>query len=160
MKLGEALVRRKQLGQEITALMGQVKQQPVRASDGTPVKDANGQINKLSELITEKAVLEQQINNTNIQTKVEFMGHTVSVMQLISERDAIRLRESIYRDLAGQIKTGLNRNSYLDREHQIGTVTDYDLEQIQGIQQTAAKLGRELDTKLQETNWTADLIEA
>ena len=91
------------------------------------------------------------INRTNCQTVVE--GQTLT--QLIAKKDALKAKQSAYRD----ILYTASQNTQRARNTEIKIVTAIPVAQLQKKTDDMAKELRELENKLQSSNWLTDLTE-
>ena len=135
MKLAVALQERSDLNQE----------------GEKPSEDPNELQKELDGCIERLTYLIGRINLTNCGTSVD--GQTLT--EMIARKDALSLKLSIYRQLvntAGNI-------AYRARSTEIKIIAAVPVSEIQKQVDRIAKELRMLDNKLQETNWTTELIE-
>lgn len=97
------------------------------------------------------AYLISRINLTNSQTKVD--GRTLT--ELIARKDALILKIGVYKDI---VYTG-SQTSYRARNTEIKIKTAISVTDWQDEIDKMAKELRLLDNKLQENNWSTDMIE-
>ena len=152
MKLAEALQERADLNKRIDELRRRLNNCILVQDGEEPVEDPLQLLKVLDEAIEFLEKRMAQINRTNCHTKIKGMTLT----QIIAKKDALLLKLSAYRDLvysAGQ-------NTERARGTEIKIKAALSVKDMQHRVDDMAKEARELDNKLQETNWKTDLIEA
>lgn len=152
MKLAEGLVLRADHQKRIEQLKQRLLRN-ARVQEGeNPAENPAELLEEFNRLADELVGIIQRINKTNVRTNVE-AGKTVA--DAIAERDVLRIRHTVYRELA-QAAT-VTQDRYTKSEVKFrGTVRVADL---QRAADEFAKSHRELDTRIQEVNWEADLVE-
>lgn len=150
MKLAEALQERADLNVRIKQLENRLSnnalvQEGERPSEEPAVlqKELDGCIERLMWLIT-------RINITNCGTIVD--GKTLT--EMIAKKDALTLKLSIYRGLANTAGNTI----YRARNSEIKIQPTVSVAELQKQVDLMAKELRLLDNRLQETNWTTELI--
>ena len=108
------------------------------------IKELDGAIARLEKLMAD-------INLTNCQTEAD--GKTLT--ELIARKDALSVKLSSYRDIAYEA----NQNTRRARNTEIKIKSQVKVSQIQKTADDIAAEIRRIDNKLQETNWTTELIE-
>lgn len=152
MKLAEALILRadqkKRIEQLRQRILRNAKVQEGQQAAETPEALIQEMENTAGELLT----LIQRINRTNSATPMNAGG---TLADAIAMRDILLLKHGIYRELA-QTATVVQDIRTKSEVRFVSTVN------VASIQQTADGLAtahRELDTAIQEMNWSTDLIE-
>ena len=107
------------------------------------LRELDGCVARLEELM-------DKINRTNCETMVE--GKTLT--ELIARKDALLLRLSAYRDLVNTASQTARRAT----RSEIKIFSAVDVKAVQKQVDNMAKELRLLDNKLQQANWTTDLI--
>ena len=102
-------------------------------------------------MAAELTSLIQRINKTN--ARATFL--TGSLTDALAGRDVLRLRESMYRELAQAASITQSRTSKSEVKFR-STVT---VARIQKQADALARETRELDARIQEANWRIDLLE-
>lgn len=150
MKLAEALQERADLNVRIKQLENRLNnnalvQEGERPSEEPAVlqKELDGCIERLTWLIT-------RINITNCSTVVD--GKTLT--EMIAKKDTLTLKLSIYRGLANTAGNTI----YRARNSEIKIQPTVSVAELQKQVDLMAKELRLLDNRLQETNWTTELI--
>lgn len=106
---------------------------------------------ELDSCIERLAYLIAAINKTNCVTMVE--GKTIT--ELLARKDALSVKVSAYRDT---VYTG-NSNTKRARNTEIKIMPAIDVKAWQKETDLISKEIRLIDNKIQETNWTTELIE-
>jgi hypothetical protein len=149
--LAEALVicadHQKRIEQVKTRLLCNAKVQ----EGEKPAEDPEALIVEYESLAGELVQLIRRINISNSTAVI--MGR--SMTQALAERDILKIRHAMYRDLA-QAATVTQMISTRSEVRFKGTVT---VTAIQKKADAVAKELRELDTCIQEANWLIDLSE-
>lgn len=151
MKLAEALQERADINRNIEQLKNRLKNNVLVQEGEQTAEDPEKLKQELDASIERLSYLIFHINLTNCETVVD--GQTLT--ELIAKKDALSLKISAYKDIT---YTG-SQTSYRARNTEIKiksaiVVTDWQVE-IDAI----AKELRLLDNKLQESNWSTNLIE-
>jgi hypothetical protein len=119
----------------------------------TPAESADELLAELGSLCDELERLIAQINHTNASTKLS-SGETVT--EGLARRDVLALRRGALRTaVRAATNDGMPRYS----RSEIRMVRQIRVSEVQGLLDTLAKQQRELDTRLQEHNWTTPMIE-
>lgn len=156
MKLGEALVARKDSEKRYAEIMQRLQQNLVVEKGTEPQFDPTHLAAEAGAIIDRQAALIAQINKTNSTTVVESEnGKTIA--DLIAERDRLTKRR-LFLDTI--VKSSRPRR---DRQYGEGEVVEYTplldvAAHVRLMDSTSAEL-RRIDTVLQGLNWTVDLIE-
>ena len=106
---------------------------------------------ELDSCIERLAYLIAAINKTNCETFIDGK----SVTQLLARKDALSVKVSAYRDT---VYTG-NSNTKRARNTEIKIMPAIDVKAWQKETDLISKEIRLIDNKIQETNWTTELIE-
>jgi uncharacterized protein DUF6847 len=151
-KLGEALTIRSDLQKRIAQLGGRVASSAVVQEGDAPPEDPAALLAELDELSAEHERLVAAINLTNASSRLAD-GRTVT--EALAERDALAVRQSVLRtavDAAAQARARYSR-SELRMERLL------DVAAVRRRIDDLAKRRRELDTEIQEHNWTTELAD-
>jgi hypothetical protein len=151
--VGEALNRRSDLQKRIAQLQDRLRASVLVQEGDEPPESADDLLTELDSLCDELQELIARINHTNATTTLA-TGETVT--EGLARRDVLALRQSGLRQaVRAATNDGLSRysRSEIRMVRQIG-VTD-----VQRRIDALAMQQRELDTLLQEHNWTTPLIE-
>lgn len=152
MKLAEALVLRADLQKR----MGQVKQRAVNSAfyqEGTePAEDAVALRRDYDRMAGELASLVERINRTNLAVPIA-TGQTITAA--LAERDTLGLRRGFAADLANTANSGQVRMLRTE----LRMVSAVPVGELQRDADDLARRFRELDTAIQATNWSAELLD-
>jgi hypothetical protein len=150
MKLAEALQIRADLNRQIAQLRNRINNNALVQDGLTPnenpyelLKQLNSSINQLEELIF-------RINLTNCYTTVE----NTSLTQLMAQRDCLIIRINAYKDLV----ESASENTARATRTEILIKPTVEVKEIQKMVDSLSKQLRELDNKIQQINWLAELM--
>ena len=152
MKLAEALILRADYQKRIEQIKQRLTRNAKIQEGDEPAENPAKLIEELERISKELLRLIQRINSTNSATKLE-KGLTVS--DAIAVRDVLRLKHAIYRDLAEAATVTHDRYT----KSEVKFRSTVKVSEIQNQADELAKEHREIDAKIQEVNWTAELIE-
>lgn len=152
MKLAEALARRAELTARFDELLRRATESARVQEGDTPAEDAAALLAESDRVADELERLIRRINATNLATEVE-SGMTVT--DALARRDVLRMRRRFRANLADAAVVTSERWT----RSEIKMVSTVDVAGLRRDADSAAAELRELDTRLQEVNWTADLQE-
>jgi hypothetical protein len=153
MKLGEALARRSDLQKRLAQLGVRLRESAVVQEGSDPPEPPDELLNEVDRLADELEVLIATINHTNSATRLP-SGATLT--EALARRDVLALRHGVLRqaaEAAAQAQARYGRS-------EIRLVRLVDVAAIRTRLDDLARERRELDTEIQEHNWTVDLIES
>ena len=151
MKLAEALQERADLKRNISDLSDRLERVALVQEGEKPVEDPKTLLKALDESVNRMEYLMAAINHTNDVTIADGMTLTA----LIARKDALMLRQSVYKKLAQEAGYNTSRA----RGTEIKVMPAVKVTEIQKEVDRMAKEVRTLDNLLQETNWTKELVE-
>jgi hypothetical protein len=151
MKLAEALARRADLGKRITELRSRAVASAQCQDGDEPAENPTALLAEADDAAAELESLIALINRTNLATVVE---PGLSVTEALARRDVLRLRHRFRVDLA---QRGGDRTSRFLRS-EIRLVSAVDVRALRSEADDLARRLRELDTRLQEVNWTTEVV--
>lgn len=149
MKLAEALSIRADLQQKVCQLKGRLKDSAKVQEGDKPSENTEDLFKELDSCLVKMENLIYRINFTNIQTVHD--GETLT--RMIARKDVLNLRLSVMREV---MKYMLETDRY--GRNEIKYVRTIDVTELHKKIDSYAKQLRELDLKLQELNWTTDLL--
>jgi hypothetical protein len=152
MKLGEALTLRSQLLARIGQVRERLKASALVQEGETPPEDPTALLAEFDSMAGDLQRLIANINRTNIATQLS-TGETLT--EALARRDILGLRQAVLRQVADV--AGERQQRYGRAEIRILPTVD-----VGSLRQRAdeyAQERRELDTLVQETNWTTELQE-
>lgn len=152
MRLAEALVQRADHQKKIAQLKERLER-VVKVQEGEqPAEDPQLLMTELENTIRSLSVLVKRINKTNAQT--EFTAG-ITIADALAERDGIMQERAAFNEVLENASIRQDRYSRSEVKYE-RTVNIVD---IQNKVDRLSKSYRELDFKIQEKNWTIDLIE-
>lgn len=149
MKLAEALSIRADLQQKVSQLKGRLKDSAKVQEGDKPSENTEDLFKELDSCLVKMENLIYRINFTNMQTVHD--GEPLTKM--IARKDMLNLRLSVMREV---MKYMLETDRY--GRNEIKYVRTIDVTELHKKIDSYAKQLRELDLKLQELNWTTDLL--
>jgi hypothetical protein len=156
MTLGEALNRRSDLQKRIAQVKDRLRASVLAQEGDEPPERPGELLEELDSLCEELQSLIAQINHTNAATKLPG-GETVT--EALAHRDVLALRLSARR---GMVREAMGRGGLLGSRYshsEIRMVRQIEVSEVQGRVDGLAKERRELDTLLQQHNWSTAMIE-
>lgn len=150
MKLAEALQERADTNRRIAQLRERLGDNAIVQEGEKPAENPQALLDELDECVVRLEELIRRINLTNSKTEVE--GKTLT--EMIARRDALTLKIGAYRDLvhaASQIGRRYSRS-------EVKFFRTVDVEALQKQVDLMSKDLRLLDNRIQELNWTTDLL--
>jgi hypothetical protein len=153
MKLGEALSRRADLQARIHQLVTRLPASAVVQEGDEPPEDPQALLTELDAMTAELQRLIAAVNQTNATTRLPD-GRTLTTA--LAEREVLALRQSVLRAASDQIAAGRARYS----RSELRLVRHVDVGALRKEVDDLARRRRELDTAIQEANWTTDLAES
>lgn len=151
MKLAEALALRADAQKRLEQLKQRLlRNAKVQAGD-KPGEDPARLLTEFEAAATELTSLVQRINKTNAASTFQKM----SLTDALAVRDTLRLREGMYRELAAAASITQTRTS----KSEVKFRSTVAVVRIQKQADALARELRELDARIQESNWRIDLIE-
>lgn len=152
MKLGEALAIRSDLNKRIAQIRARLPQNVQTQKGVSTPEDPNALLQEYSSLCDQMRAMVLAINLTNSANKIE-SGE--SITSALARRDYLK---DMILGLRVAADSASERNQYYSAS-EIKVVRKVDVENLRKrIDQFSAQL-RQLDVKIQEANWTVDLVE-
>lgn len=152
MKLAEALILRADCQKRIEQLRQRLLRNAKVQEGDRPAEEPMELKQELERVSEELTQLIKHINKTNSTTELE-SGVTLS--DALAIRDTLKLRHGIYRELAQAAIITQDRYS----KSEVKFKSTVNVAEIQKQADQLAKEHRELDAKIQGTNWLTELIE-
>ena len=150
MKLATALSERAELQRKLSEL-GTRLNNNAKVQDGEkPSEEPKALLQELDGALTRLEELMARINLTNSKTMVD----GVTVTELIAKRDCLRKRLTVLRNFLDNASSRVDRYS----KTEIRIVSTVDVAKLQKQADDVSKLLRETDEKIQELNWTTELL--
>lgn len=152
MKLAEALVLRADIQKRVEELRKRLKESALVQEGEKPPENPEELLAELDRLLNQLVSLIARINRTNLQAA---LPNNVTLTEALAQRDTIALRQSVLQSVA---EAAVDRGSRYSRS-EIREVATVDVAAIRKQIDQLAQRRRELDTTIQATNWTIDLLE-
>ncbi len=152
MKLAEALILRADSQKRIEQLKARLLRNAKVQEGDNPAEDPAALVEELERASNELKQLIQRINRTNAVTAIEGRG---TLSDALAARDILALKHAIYRDLAQAATVTQDRYS----KSEVKFRSTVAVAEIQKRADELAKGHRELDARIQETNWRTELLE-
>jgi len=151
MKLAVALQERADLNIKIGDLKARINRNVLVQEGEKPREDPKDLKKELDTCINRLEYLIAAINKTNCETKVDGK----SITELLARKDVLEVKSAAYRDIVyvGSSNTDRARNT------EIKIVSVINVKAWQKEADEIAKEIRLIDNKIQETNWTTELVE-
>lgn len=151
MKLAIALQERADLNRKLEKLRSRLQNNAIVQDGETPSESPEALMKELDESVRRLAYLVARINQTNGATLID----GVSVTEWIARKDALRVQISLYNALID----AASQNTYRASRTEIKILPTVNVSELQRKIDGYAKELRELDNRLQASNWQTDLIE-
>lgn len=152
MKLAEALIARADAEKRIQQLQQRLLRS-VKVQEGdSPPEDPQTLLDEAISIIRNQRVLIQQINRSNAATQFDA---TRTLTDALAERDILMKERGMLTfviDNAAQVQPRYGRM-------EIKFISMVDIAQLQSRVDDISRRYRELDSAIQQLNWTIDLIE-
>lgn len=167
MLLAEALAARKDTIKEIDDLTGRLKAAVVRYEDQvSPVEDAGEVLAALGRALDRLESLTVRLNRANNDTRLNFDGRELSVMEAIALRERLLLEAKARRAAVDAVEqaTGAGRagRGWLTHRRAKDELRELPTVDLRAERQAADRLSeavRRLDVAVQQRNWTIELGE-
>jgi hypothetical protein len=154
MKLAEALILRSDTQKRYNATLARAKAVARYQEGETPQEDANRLIDVANNMLLELETLIRRINLTNASA---FISDGQTLTAAIASRDVLKYRRSLI-DSVADAAVGKGESSRQIRS-ELRYVTDVPVSELRQRSDDLAKQLRELDTQIQQANWSVDLVE-
>ena len=152
MRLAEALILRADYQKRIEQLKQRLLRNAKVQEGDKPAEDPAELLQEMERISGELVLLIQRINATNAATPLE---NGMTIAEAIAIRDVLRLKHGVYRDLA-QAAT-ITQDRYTKSEVKFKSTVS--VPEIQKQADVWAREHRELDAKIQASNWNTELRE-
>ncbi len=152
MKVGEALTARADLQKRIAQLPGRLQASAVVQEGDRPPEDPQGLLEELAQMTAE---LERLITAINLTNAAGCLPGGRTITAALATRDVLTIRQGVLRAAADAVAQAQARYS----RSEIRLTRQLDVAALRKEIDDLAMRRRELDTTIQEHNWTTDLIE-
>lgn len=154
MRLAEALLERADLQKRIEHLQSRIVQNASYQEGEEPSEDAGRLLTECLATIRRLETLVTDINLTNTVTRA---ADGRSLTALLSAREAHRLHHSVLVKAADAAAGGWGHRQMRSELRQVSALPVADVREQADV---VAQQLRELDARIQQTNWEAELVEA
>jgi len=151
MKLAEALILRADIQKRIAQLKTRLNNNAKVQENEKPTENPEFLLTELNDLISQLNELIIKINRTNTLSKID----GISLVELIAKKDTLSQKAGILREFIEISSQKVDR--YSTTEIKVFSTINVPAQQKQ-LDKLSKEI-RETDTKLQQANWTIDLIE-
>lgn len=151
MKLAEALVLRADCQKRVEQLKQRLLRNAKVQEGDKPAEEPSDLLAEFESVTAELMRLIQRINGTNSSA----MLGACSLTDALAERDVLRLRQDVYRELAQAASIVQTRTS----KSEVKFKSAVAVADVQKQADALAREHRELDARIQEANWRIDLQE-
>jgi hypothetical protein len=151
MKLAEALARRADLQKRIEQMRDRLQQSALVQEGESPPEDPEELLRESEGALAELEDLVGRINRTNLEATLAD-GRTLTAA--LAERDALALRYGL---LSGLVRMASERVPRYGR-NEIRVLSTVNVAEKRRQMDELALRRRDLDTRLQQANWTTDLV--
>lgn len=152
MKLAQALILRADCLKRLEQLKTRLERSALVQQDDTPPENPRLLLEELDRLIAEFVSLVQRINRTNVATQFAD-GQTLA--DALAVRDSLLLKRKALSALAESAVIRINRYS----GSEVRYMSTVDVAVIQQQMDALSREHRELDARIQATNWQIDLLD-
>jgi hypothetical protein len=158
MKLAEALSLRSDAQKRLAQVAARAVASARYQEGEDPAEDANALLVEARAVVAEIEALVRRINRTNAATELE-PGLTIT--DAIARRDALAGERSVVASIADAAAGAGGRGAGYGRQlrSELRFLTDVPIPQLRAEADALARSYRELDTRLQEANWSTELLD-
>lgn len=151
MKIAEALILRADIQKRIAQLKTRLNNNAKVQENEEPAENPELLLTELENLISQLNDLIVKINRTNTLSKID----GISLVELIAKKDTLSQKAGILREFIEIASQKVNLYSTTE----IKVFSTINVSELQKKLDKLSKEIRETDTKLQQANWTIDLVE-
>ena len=151
MKITEALILRADIQKRISQLKTRLNNNAKVQENEEPAENPEFLLTELDDLISQLNDLIIKINRTNTLSKID----GISLVELIAKKNTLSQKTGILREFIEIASQKINL--YSSTEIKVFSTVNVPAQQKQ-LDKLSKEI-RETDTKLQQANWTIDLIE-
>ncbi|MFE5513447.1 DIP1984 family protein [Streptomyces sp. NPDC056529] len=156
MKLAEALAERAEATRRVEQLRARVVDNARYQEGETPPEDAARLLAEADEVLDALEALIRRINRTNAAVAVEPDG---TLTDALARRDVLRLRHSVV-TAAADAAAGKGERGYgRQLRSELMVLSALPVAELRGRADALAREIREVDVRIQRTNWEVDLLD-
>jgi Family of unknown function (DUF6847) len=155
MKLAEALAERAAATRRVEQLRTRIVASARHQEGETPAEDAAALLTEAGKVLDELETLIRRINHTNATVPV---GDEGTLTDALARRDVLRARHSVI-TAAADAAAGKDQRGMAVRQlrSELAMIAALPVAELRAEADTLAREIRELDVRIQRTNWEADL---
>lgn len=156
MKLAEALALRSDASRRVEQLRARIVANARFQEGEEPAEDARALLAEAGTVLDELEELIRRINRTNAATRI---GQEGTITDALARRDVLRARHSMVTAAAdaaaGRSQSGIGRQL----RSELKMLSALPVAQLRAQADDLARQIRELDVRIQQSNWEVDLME-
>jgi DNA repair exonuclease SbcCD ATPase subunit len=156
-KLAEALAERADAARRVEQLRARVMASARYQEGEEPAEDAARLLTEVEEVLDNLEALIRRINRTNAAVPV---GDDGTLTDALARRDVLRMRHSVL-TAAADAAAGRDHRGSMVRQlrSELKMLSALPVAELRGQADQLARELRELDVRIQRTNWEADLLD-
>ena len=155
MKLAEALSLRADAGRRVEQLRTRIVANTRFQEGEDPAEDAAALLAEARTALDELEDLIRRINRTNAAARI---GPDGTITDALARRDVLRVRHSVI-TAAADAAAGQNQGVARQLRSELKILTALPVTQLRSQADDLARQIRELDVRIQQSNWQFDLME-
>ncbi|MER5917943.1 DIP1984 family protein [Streptomyces sp. NPDC001982] len=156
MKLAEALAERADATRRVEQLRARVVSSARYQEGETPAEDSARLLAEAGEVLDSLESLIRRINRTNAAV---VMGEDGTITDALARRDVLRLRHSVITTAADAAAGRDQRGVTRQLRSELMMLSALPVAELRAQADALAQEIRELDMRIQRTNWEADLLD-
>ncbi|TDU69021.1 DIP1984 family protein [Streptomyces sp. KS 21] len=156
MKLGEALAKRAEAARRVEQLRARIVANARHQEGETPAEDPAVLLAEVTETLDTLESLIRSINRTNAAVD---MGADGTLTDALARRDTLRLRHSVLTSAADAAAGSGERGYGRQLRSELMVLPALPVAELRARADDAAREIREIDVRIQRTNWEADLLD-
>ncbi|MGQ4432395.1 MULTISPECIES: DIP1984 family protein [unclassified Streptomyces] len=156
MKLAEALAERAEATRRVEQLRARVVSSARYQEGEVPAEDAAQLLAEAGEVLSTLETLIRRINRTNATVE---MGPDGTLTDALARRDVLRLRHSVVTAAADAAAGGGDRGYGRQLRSELMMLSALPVAELRGQADVLAREIREVDVRIQRTNWEVDLLD-
>ncbi|GAB2960958.1 DIP1984 family protein [Micromonospora polyrhachis] len=156
MKLAEALAERADAARRVEQLRARITTNARYQEGETPSEDAHRLLVEVDDVLETLEVLIRRINRTNATVT---MGDDGTLTDALARRDVLRMRHSVVTAAADAAAGSQRGHAVRQLRSELAMVSALPVAQLREQADRLAREIRELDVRIQRTNWEADLLD-
>ncbi|MEV8530165.1 DIP1984 family protein [Streptomyces sp. NPDC052000] len=156
MKLAEALAERAAAARRVEQLRARVVSNARYQEGETPAENAAQLLAEADEVLATLEVLIRRINRTNATVE---MGQDGTLTDALARRDVLRLRHSVVTAAADAAAGTGDRGYGRQLRSELVVLSALPVAELRAQADALAKEIREVDVRIQRTNWEVDLLD-